>query len=142
MRRLAASATVTAVALVAAPAATAKEFRPGDLRLCNAKRCVAIMDERLADAMTSFVYAGPQPAVAARVRLRSPYYELRFRNGYVAGIVATARLDRWLSYGVILERFERGRWYVVPPATAAALRRVTTGLAPMRLSFVAVSKSR
>ena len=142
MSRVAAAVALAAAALLAVPAATAKEFEPGDVRLCNSKRCVVITNEPLLDALSSFVYGGPQPARAAPVVLGAPYFELRFRNGYVAGIFATARLDRWLSYGVILERFKRGRWYVVPAPTAAALRRVTSRLRPIPLTRAAVAKSR
>ena len=47
--------------------------------------------------------------------LGAPSFELRFDNDYVTGIVATARLDRFLSYGVNTGRFEAGRWYRVYP---------------------------
>jgi hypothetical protein len=69
-------------------------------------------------------------------------YELRFRNGYVAGIFSGARLDRWLSYGVYLERFARGKWYVVPSRTAADLQRLAAPLKPLRLTPAALSRSR
>jgi hypothetical protein len=74
--------------------------------------------------------------------MRSPYFELRFRNGYVTGIVATQRLDRFLSYGVYLGRFRRGRWYRVPPRLGQEFRELTASLAPLRLTRAAVSKSR
>jgi hypothetical protein len=71
-----------------------------------------------------------------------PYYELRFRNGYVTGIVATARLDRFLSYGVFLGRFARDRWYAVPHNMSSEFRRLTVGLRPLRLTRAALAKSR
>jgi hypothetical protein len=92
--------------------------------------------------LASLVYTGRQPAVARAPRLGVPYLELRFRNGYVPGIVATARLDRFLSYGVYLERFRRGRWYAVPPRTAHALRAHAGSFAPKWLTRAAVSRSR
>jgi hypothetical protein len=71
-----------------------------------------------------------------------PYYELRFRNGYVTGIVATRRLDRFLSYGVHLERFARDRWYAVPCSLSGEFRRLTFGLRPLRLTRAALARSR
>ena len=140
MRKLAALAAVASLVLV--PGATAKEFDPGDLRLCGAKRCVTVTNRTLLDRLSALVYTGGKPARAHPVALGAPYYELRFRNGYVAGVLATRRLDRWLSYGVVLERFERGQWYVVPASTSAALRRGVVGLAPLRLTRTAVARSR
>jgi hypothetical protein len=67
---------------------------------------------------------------------------LRFRNGYVTGIVATRRLDRFLSYGVYLERFARDKWYAVPYQVSSELRRLTVGLRPLRLTQGALAKSR
>jgi hypothetical protein len=90
----------------------------------------------------SFYYGGPSPARARRPKLGAPYYELRFRNGYVTGIVATRRLDRFLSYGVDLERFARNRWYAVPHQMSRELRRLTVGLRPLRLTQAALAKSR
>jgi hypothetical protein len=75
-------------------------------------------------------------------RMGAAYFQLKFRNDYVTGIVATRRLDRFLSYGVHLERFKRGVWYRVPARSALELRRLTAGLAPFRLSAAAVAKSR
>jgi hypothetical protein len=71
-----------------------------------------------------------------------PYFALKFRNGYVPGIVATAKLDRWLSYGVYLARFARGRWYQVPARASAGMRELTVSLKPLRLTRVAVRRSR
>jgi hypothetical protein len=53
---------------------------------------------------------------------------LRYRNGYVTGIVATRRLDRFLTYGVIDQRFARETWYAVPRRLSGELRRLTVGL--------------
>ena len=72
----------------------------------------------------------------------TPYFELRFRNGYVTGIVATRRLDRFLSYGVNLDRFARDRWYAVPRELQQELGRLTVGLRPLRITRAALAKSR
>jgi hypothetical protein len=72
----------------------------------------------------------------------APAYQLRFSNGYVAGIVAGKALGRWLSYGVYIERFKRDTWYRVPDATAADLRMLAKGLTPLRVTPAAVARSR
>jgi hypothetical protein len=74
--------------------------------------------------------------------MKTPYYELRFRNGYVTGIVATAGMGRFLSYGVNTGRFTRGIWYRVPVRVRAALRTTGASLLPRRLSAAALGKSR
>src|SRR5262245_21963895 len=102
---------LAASALLVLPSASAKDFRPGDLRVCNGSRCVAIVNRDVLPKIGSFYYTGPCPPRAQKPALGVPYYELRFRNGYATGIVATGRLDRFLSYGVILERFARDQWY-------------------------------
>ena len=60
----------------------------------------------------------------------------------MTGIVATARLDRFLSYGVNLGRFQRGIWYRVPARLASELRKLTAGMKPLRVTRAALSKSR
>jgi hypothetical protein len=139
-RLLGAGAVVAALAFVAT--AAAKNFGPGDLRVCGADRCVAVVDADVLPLLGSFYYGGPQPKAVARPRLRSPYFELRFRNGYVTGIAATTRLDAFLSYGVYLERFRRGTWYRVPPRVAREFRALAASLTPFRLSRAALAKSR
>jgi hypothetical protein len=89
----------------------------------------------------SFYYTGPCPARVRRPKLGAPYYELRFRNGYVTGIVATRRLDRFLTYGVIDQRFARDAWYAVPRKVSGELRRLTADLRPFRLTRAALAKS-
>jgi hypothetical protein len=136
------AALAIAVALVFLPQAGAKGFGPGDLRVCNATRCVPIVRRDVLPTLMSFYYAGPALARAARPPLGEPYYELRSRNDYVTGIVATRDLDRFLSYGVHLERFARNRWYVVPRKFSSELRRLTETLRPLRLDRAAFAKSR
>jgi hypothetical protein len=133
---------VTASALLVLQSAGAKDFHPGDLRVCNATRCVAIVNRDLLPQVASFYYGGPSPARVQGPALGVPCYQLRFRNGYVTGIVATRRLDRFLSYGVNLERFARNSWYAVPRPLSAELRRLSNGLRPLRVTRSALAKSR
>jgi hypothetical protein len=133
---------VAAMALVVLPSASAKDLRPGDVRVCNATRCVAILNRSVLPQLTSFYYSGPPPVRVPRPKLGAPYYELRFRNGYVTGIVATRRLDRFLTYGVHDQRFTRHIWYTVPRRMSVELRRLTDVLRPLRLSRAALAKSR
>ena len=129
-------------ALVVVSVAAAKDFRPGDLRVCNKARCIAIADQKVLDTLSAFYYGRPKPRRALPPALGVPYYELRFTNGYTTGIVATAALDRFLSYGVNLNQFARGRWYRVPAAASAELRRLAAPLAPLRLTRTAIRKAR
>ena len=133
---------VAATALLALPSANAKDFRPGDLRVCNGTRCVAIVNRAVLPQLGSFYYGGPSPPRVRAPALGAPYYELRFRNGYVTGIVATQRLDRFLSYGVHTGYFDPGSWYAVPRRMSQELRRLTAGLRPLRVTRAALAKSR
>jgi hypothetical protein len=134
---------LAAAALAATPAATAKEFRPGDLRVCNAQRCAPITNRAVLPLLGKFYYLDVHdPRVAPHVRLGAPYFELRFRNGYVTGIAASARLDRFLSYGVNLGRFHQGVWYRVPARIAAELRTLTAGMKPLRVTRATLARSR
>ena len=134
-------ALLAASALLFLPSASAKDFGPGDLRVCNATRCVPIVKRDVLPLLGSFYYSGPAPAHLSAPALGAAYYELRFRNGYVTGIVATRQLDRFLSYGVHLERFDAGTWYAVPRRLSAELRRLTATLRPLRLTRAALAKS-
>jgi hypothetical protein len=140
--RLITVAALLVLTLTFTAASAAKEFKPGDLRICNGNRCVTITDQELLDALGSFIYTGPQPAFVPSPRLGVSYFALKFSNGYVPGIVATAKLDRWLSYGVYLGRFARGRWYHVPARAAEGMRELTVSLEPLRLTRVVVRRSR
>ena len=132
---------VAASTLLVLPSASAKDFGPGDLRVCNATRCVPIVIRGVLPQLGSFYYSGPAPARLRSPELGAPYYELRFRNNYVTGIVATRQLDRFLSYGVHLERFTHDVWYAVPRPLSTELRRLTASLRPLRLSRAALAKS-
>ena len=133
---------LVAAATILVPSASAKDFGPGDVSVCNGKRCAAIVRPAAVAQLRPFYYSGPALAHVRAPALGTPYYELRFPNGYATGIVATGRLDRFLSYGVHLERFARDRWYAVPPKLAAELRRLTAGMTPLRVTQVALAKSR
>jgi hypothetical protein len=117
MRRIVAALIVVA-GLLAVPAGLAKDFRPGDLRVCGRDRCVSLVDRALLRRLGSFYYAEGSPPRAPRARLGSPGFVLRFSNGYTS---------------VICERFVYGRWYRFPPRAALALRRVTADLRPLRV---------
>lgn len=133
---------LTAAALAVTPAATAKDFKPGDLRVCNARRCVPITNRAVLPLLGAFYYGPRDARVAPPARLGAPAFELRFSNGYVTGITASARLDRFLSYGVNLQHFRRGVWYWVPARLASELRRLTAGLKPLRVTQAGLAKSR
>ena len=134
-------ATLALSALLFLPSATAKDFGPGDVRVCNAKRCVPIVNRDVVAQLGPFYYSGPALTHRPAPALGAPYYQLRFRNGYVTGIVATRQLDRFLSYGVHLERFDANTWYAVPPKLAAELRRMASAMSPLRLTRAALAKS-
>jgi hypothetical protein len=133
---------VGVTAFVALPAASAKEFQPGDVRVCNSRHCVALVNREVLPLLASFYYGDRTPGSVRKPKLGEPYFELRYRNGYVTGIIATRRLDRFLSYGVVLGRFARGHWYAVPERVSSQVRRLTADLCPVRLSRAAVAKSR
>jgi hypothetical protein len=120
-------------------AAAAKEFKPGDLSVCNAKRCVSIRSRPALNALASFYYDSARSPTRARApRLGTPFFRLEFSNGYVTGIAAGTQLNRFHSYGVNLEQFQKRAWYRVPPRAAVELRRLTAGLTPLRLSAAAL----
>jgi hypothetical protein len=139
--RLVPAIIVTAIAAVTASAVPAKNFGPGDLRACNATRCVPVREVAALELLAGFYYSGPVPSPTSRPRFGAPVFELRFRNGYVTGIVATTRLDRFLSYGVHLGWFRKGTWYRVPDQAAQELRRLTASLRPLRLSRKSLARS-
>ena len=125
---------LVAGSLLLSPGAAAKNFTPGDLNLCNASRCLEISSQPVLNSIAAFYYESAKPP--ARVRgpgPGAPFFRLEFSNRYVTGIVAGAKLDRFLSYGVNLGRFQAKVWYRVPIRGAAGLRRLSEALAPLRL---------
>ena len=141
MKRLIALGAVV-LALISVPTSAAKDFGPGDLRLCNTNRCAPIENRPALRLLAAFYYGAHAPAVAPSPRLGARSFELRFTNGYVTGIVTTRNLDRFLSYGVYVGRFRRGTWYVIPACTAHGLRKAAGRLVPLPLTRAAVQKSR
>ena len=119
--------------LLLAPSALAKDFGPGDLRVCGRHHCVPITNRHLLGIMSRYYYGPGRVSRAERVRLGAPGFELRYKNGYASGIVATAKLERFRAYGFYCGRFQRGRWYRFPAGAAAALRRMTAGMHPLRV---------
>ena len=129
--RSAIAALVVTMVVFGTPAATAKDFRPGDLRVCNHTRCVVVTNAYVTRLFSSFYYGDARVRVAAEARVGAPAFELRL-SSLVLGLAATARLDRVLVYGIYCERFRRGVWYRLPARAAQELRRVTTELRPLR----------
>jgi hypothetical protein len=140
--RLLAATLLAATVLFVPSTALAKEFRPGDLRVCGAYRRAPIADRGVLRELSAFYYSEAPPAIATAPGLGAVAFELRFSNGYATGIVASAGLDRFLSYGVNLGRFRSGQWYRLPAQAARALRRLSAPLAPLRVTAAAEGRSR
>jgi hypothetical protein len=119
--------------LLGAATATAKDFEPGDLRVCNAAKCTAVFDRRALKIFSAFYYGEGEVSRAPAPRIGSAAFRLKL-NASVAGIAATRRLDRVLVYGLNCGRFQRGVWYRLPRPAASAIRRVTAGLKPLHVS--------
>jgi hypothetical protein len=132
--RTIAFAALALVALVVAPLSSAKQFDPGDLRLCNGSECAVLVDRDLLRRLSSFIYGHARPVRAAAPARGAPALELTFRNGYVAGLVGGTQLDRFRSHGVICGRFRKGWWYRLPPRVAHDLRRAAGRLTPLRFT--------
>jgi hypothetical protein len=137
----AAALALAALLLATAVPVTAKDFRPGDLRVCSAETCVDIVDQGVLNAVARFYYGGPPPVRVPTPRLGKPYFQLRFSNSYVTGIVAMDHLDRFLSYGVNMGQFAPETWYRFPARAAVELRRLTAGIRPLRVSWSAIARS-
>lgn len=129
-----AAALIAATTLLAAPAATAKDFPPGRLRVCGRTQCKPIVSRSLLQVLTSFYWGPRRVERAGPIRNGAPAFELRYRDGYVSGIVASRRLNRFRAYGFFCGRFERGTWYRFPARAAAALRKLTAGMRPLRVA--------
>jgi hypothetical protein len=124
-----------ALALVFAPAAArAKNFRPGDLRLCDARTCVDVTDQDVLNALARLFYGQPSPAEMPAPRLGKPYLQLQFSNGYLTGVVAMDHFNRFLSHGVNMGQFAPGAWYRVPRIAALGLQALSSELQPLRLN--------
>lgn len=130
---------VMALLLLSASAASAKDFQPGDLRVCGvAGHCVPVVQQSLLNRISSFYYSAGKPPVAAAPPMGKPAYQLVFSDGYVSGIVVE---NRFLSYGVNLGRFSTSVWYRLPSSATSALHGLSRSLRPLRLSACAVRLS-
>jgi len=92
------------------------------------------MNRSLLRVLSSYYWGPTRVTRATPVRNGAPAFELRFRNGYASGIVASSRLDRFRAYGFFCGRFVHGKWYDFPARASTALRKLTAGLRPLRVS--------
>ncbi len=141
MRRTVFAVLLAGVFAVASSAsASAKVFRPGDVRVCGLSRCVSVTQSRALDALAAFYYdTARRPVRTSAPRLDVPVFTLQFANGYVSGVLTDSTPTRFLSGGVNLERFNDHLWYRVPPGLARALHAVAGSLAPLSLSAATLS---
>jgi hypothetical protein len=129
-----AAALIGSTSLLAVPAAVAKDFRPGDLRVCGRSQCVPIVNRRLLRILSHY-YWGPRRVVGARpVDRGTPAFALRWRDGYASGLVAGAGLDRFRGHGFFCGRFVRGTWYRFPAEATVMFKKLTAGIRPLRVS--------
>jgi hypothetical protein len=132
MSPLRVAVVATLVACLAAGAAAAKDFKPGDLGVCNAVKCPAIFDRGALKAFSGFFYGPLKVARTAAPPPGASAFRLKLK-GEIVGLAATHRLDRVLVYGLNCGRFRRGVWYRLPDRAAMGLRRLTAGLVPQRV---------
>jgi hypothetical protein len=111
--------------------AGAKDFHPGDFRVCNAVKCTAVFDRGALKVLSRFYYGDTRVRRITAPPKRAPTFRLKL-EGAVVGVASTTRLDRVLVYGLNCGRFKRAIWYRLPDRAAMALRRVTFGLVPLR----------
>ena len=116
--------------IVFAPVAAAKDFKPGDLRICTGRSCVSIENQRVLDVIGAFFYERLTPRPVGTPKPGSLSVELRFRNGYVTGVAAGTGFDRFLSFGVDLGQFAPRTWYAIPVRAAAEIRRLAKSVRP------------
>jgi hypothetical protein len=118
--------TLAVSALFLVPTAGAKEFQPGDLRVCGAVHCRVLTDAATTRAFGALLYGPGAVASAPTPGLGAPVFRLRFRDGS-AGVILSATVFR--VHGLNCGRFRRGRWYRLP----VPLRGLTAGLKPRLL---------
>jgi hypothetical protein len=131
----------TSLVLLLPQAASAKQFRPGDVRACGVHRCVTIRSRHVLDALAKFYYGRPSPTRAVAPRKRSPYFRLVYRDGYVTGVAAGSRFNRFLSFGVNLGQFSARTWYALPARVSLELRLLAVRLSAGRLPRNILSRS-
>lgn len=111
--------------LIFSPAAAAKVFRPGDVRLCSGQGCVSIKSQPVLTALAAFYYdSSHRPVRVGAPTAGTRSFKLEFSNGYVSGIAAGSNLDRFRSGGVNLDQFRNGVWYRLPSVVSSGLRRL------------------
>ena len=115
-----------AASLLIPAAVSAKEFQPGDLRVCGATQCRVIKDESVTNRFGSFLYGEGRVAFARTPKVGSPVFQLRFKRG-PAGVIVNDTSAR--IHGLNCGRFRRGRWYPLP----RELHGLARGLRPKRL---------
>ena len=141
LRYLALVTVCLSLTVATANAATVKQFRPGDVRACGVHRCVAIRSQRVLGVLARFYYGRPLPTRTAAPAKKASYLRLVYDNGYVTGVAAGSRFDRFLSFGVNLGQFGARTWYAVPAPVAAELRRLAPRLSAGRLPASILSRS-
>ena len=127
-------ALAVAAGIFCSSAALAKDFGPGDLRVCGATRCVPIEKRAALRAFSAFYFGDGRAAVAGRPPVGAPAFEIRFRDRSAAGVIAGRNLDRARVYGLNCGRFRRGRWYRVPARVRREVRRLSAALTPLRVT--------
>jgi hypothetical protein len=95
---------ILATLLLVVPAASAKEFRPGDLRLCGATQCRVVKDVRATRLFGDFLYGSGPVIPAPMPRVGSPVFQVRFKDG-PAGVILNGTAAR--VHGLNCGRFER-----------------------------------
>lgn len=128
-------------ALICISTAVAKDFRPGDLGVCNASRCVPIRDRSVLRTFAAFFWGDARVSIAHPPRRGEPAIDLRFNDGSLAGVVGGRKLDRALVNGLNCGRFRRGIWYRLPASAAVEVSRLAAPLARLRVSPSSVHRS-
>jgi hypothetical protein len=117
--------TLLSTALVLAAAAAAKEFPPGSLMVCGATQCRVVSDAQ-SRAFNDLLW-GDRPVIRAPApQVGSPIYQLRFESGPAGAIISASAIR---VHGLRCGRFQRGKWYRLPPS----LQGVARGLRAKRL---------
>ena len=127
------AAMLASVAVLSASSAVAKDFGPGDARVCDDVGCEPIMDRAAARQLASFLFAGPQPERVWHPAPGSPSFELRLRRGRVIGDVGGRWLNRARVPTLNCDRFSGRGWYRLPSDLARELRALTEGRPGMPL---------
>ena len=121
---------VVSLALGLAPLAEAKTFKPGDVSVCGAAKCLRLNNRAALNALSAFYYSAAIPKSESAPAANAHYVELRYRNGYVTGIAAGPGYDHFLSYGVNEDQFSARTWYAIPAAASIAIKSLAAKLRP------------